>query len=150
MAFHNTLCSLSLRATAPSAFRPAAAAAVSRMYMQSARRPLVQQRFEPRRAKVPALTQGDPRGQWSPAQPDDWPADDPTPGLSLRSTYAVGLQRAPMPVTTNKKQDRRRNTRLHANVCDPEQNKRINRQQARQRGIKSRMAAGSKKTDCDM
>lgn len=48
----------------------------------------------------PSLTKSDPRGQESLADPDDWPAADPGPGLSLRCPSAVSLQRALMPVTT--------------------------------------------------
>lgn len=41
------------------------------------------------------LTKNDPGGQESLADPDDWPAADPGPGLSLQclsSTSAVSLQ----------------------------------------------------------
>lgn len=50
----------------------------------------------------PSLTESDPRRQESLADPDDWPAADPGPGLSLQGTSAVSLQRAPMPATTDK------------------------------------------------
>lgn len=50
----------------------------------------------------PSLTERDPRRQESLADPDDWPAADPGPGLPLQGTSAVSLQRPPMPATTDK------------------------------------------------
>ena len=48
----------------------------------------------------PSLTKSDTRGQESLTDPDDWPAADPGPGLSLQCTSAVSPQRALVPATT--------------------------------------------------